>query len=423
MSQQPGAREDFQGNIILLEELIEMEDKIKVVIADDIRETRQNIRALLSFDERIEVIGEAENGEDAIFLAREAHPDIILMDVNMPVKNGIKATEEISLESPETSVIVISVQSEQEYMRKAMAAGARDYIAKPFSDEDLINTIIRTYNMEERRRQKTTEIKADEVIDSKVITVFSTKGGVGKTTIASNLAVTIARQTKKRVALLDLDLFFGNVAIHLNVSSKANISELVKVIGSLDVDLVEDFLVSHFSGVRVLAAPNKPEYAEYITPQHIEKILAVLRKKYHYIIIDTAQSFGENTLAVLDASEKILFVSTMDLPAIKNINTGLELMKTLKYPDSKIHIVLNRVSEQFGVKYSDFENAVKHKIWAAIPEDNTTVINSVNKGLPFVMTRSVTQVSKKVYEMGTKLTASQNQALNEKRFLQRILGF
>jgi pilus assembly protein CpaE len=400
-----------------------MNERIKVIIADDVRETRENIKTLLSFDERIEVVGEAENGEDAVFLVREVRPDIILMDINMPVKDGIKATEEISLEVPETTIVIMSVQIEQEYLRKAMTAGARDYITKPFTGEELVNTIVKTYNLETKRKQKSAVPRDKGEINSKIISIFSTKGGVGKTTIATNLAVTIARQTKKRVALLDFDLLFGDVAIHLNVSIKTTITELIKEINTLDEELMEEYLVTHFSGVRVLPAPVKPEYAEYVTAQHIEKIIKVLKASYHYIIIDTAQNFNETTLTALDASDAVLFISTMDLPTIKNVKSGLEVMDSLHYSDSKVKIVLNKASEQFGITYKDFEDTVKNKIWISIPEDNQTVINSVNKGFPFVLTRAETKVAKSIYEIGYHLTNEKKHISQQKSFFQKILGF
>lgn len=371
-------------------------DRIKVVIADDSLETRKNIKTLLSFEERIEVIGEAENGDEAVFIAKEAKPDIILMDINMPVKDGIRATEEISLNIPESTVIIISVQNEQEYMKKAMAAGARDYLDKPFTGEQLVRTIIKTYEIESKRRERSAVVKNQEEIRSKVITVFGTKGGVGKTTIASNLAVGIARSSRKKVALVDLDLQFGDIAITLNVSVKNTISDLVKEINQLDRDLADEYMVTHFSGVRVLPAPVRPEYAEFITASHVDRILKTLKESYHYIIVDTPASFHETVLTSLDISDRILMVSTLDLPAIKNIKAGMDVMESLHYTEEKIRIVLNKASEQFGVKYKDFENTLKYPIWSYVPEDSQTVITSANKGFPFVMTRAETRVAKAV---------------------------
>ncbi|MDP4182987.1 MAG: response regulator, partial [Bacillota bacterium] len=301
-------------------------EKIKLIIVDDSEEARNNIKTILSFEKAIEVIGEAENGEEAVFITKEAKPDVVLMDINMPVMDGIKATSQISIEVPEVTVIIMSVQGEQEYLRKAMSAGAREFITKPFSSDELTFTIINTYQTELKRKEHIGVPKVQEEIKSKVITVFSTKGGVGKTTIASNLAVSIARSTKKKVALVDLDLQFGDIAIMLNVTVKNTISDLIKEINQLDEDLMDDYLVTHFSGVKVLPAPLKPEYAEYITASHVEKIIKVLKENHHYVIVDTSASFHETVLSSLDMSDKILMVSTLDLPTIKNIKSGLDIM-------------------------------------------------------------------------------------------------
>lgn len=397
-------------------------DRIKIVIVDDSEETRENVKTLLSFEKRMEVIGEAVNGEEAVFIAKEAKPDIILMDINMPVMDGIRATEEISMQVPETTVIIMSVQGENEYIKGAMSAGARDFITKPFSTEELVRTIEKTYEKESKRREKATIAKPSEGIKSKIITVFSTKGGVGKTTIAANLAVSIARGTKKRVALIDLDLQFGDIAIMLNVSMKNTISDLINEIHLLDDDNIDDYLVTHFSGVRVLPAPVKPEYAEYITSSHVEKIIKALKNNYHYIIVDTSASFHETVLTSLDMSDRILFVATLDLPTIKNIKAGLDVMETLHYPKDKIKIILNKATEQYGIKYKDFESTLKHSIGFYIPEDSQTVITSANKGFPFVMTRMETKVAKAVMNISNEIVKEKNASEKDKGVIKKIFG-
>ncbi|GLB31524.1 pilus assembly protein CpaE [Lacrimispora amygdalina] len=382
-----------------------MDSIIRVVIADDSKDARDSIKSMLELEKMIEVVGEAGNGIEAVQLARETLPDIILMDINMPVKDGISATEEINVDFPEIAIIMISVQNEREYLRKAMVAGAREFVAKPFSYDDLLNTIKKTYELELKRRKKSSDSKAEEELNAKIISVYSSKGGSGKTTIATNLAVSLAKQTKKRVALIDLDLLFGNVSVHMNITSKNNIAELVKVINSLDDELLDDFLMPHISGVRVLTAPIKPEYSEYINEQHVKTLLSYLKKSYHYVIIDTCSNFAETTLAALDASEKILYLSTLDLPSIKNAISGLEVMETLNYDKTKVHVVINKATEIYGVKLEDFEKTVGTEIWAAVPEDYNTVIRSHNKGLPFVMTRTKSPVQKSLDDMGSRLIA------------------
>ncbi len=397
-------------------------ERVTVVIVDDSAETRNNIRQLLSFDKRIEVIGEAENGEEAITIAREARPAVMLMDINMPGIDGIKATEVITMDVPETTVIIMSVQGETEYVRKAMSAGARDFLCKPFNPDELSTTILNAYAAEAKRREKMSASGFQEEVRSKVITVFSTKGGVGKTTIASNLAVSIARSTKKKVALIDLDLQFGDIAIMLNVSVKNTISDLVKEFSQLDRGLMEEYLVTHFSGVKVLPAPVKPEYAEYITGSHVEKIINTLRETYQYIIVDSSANFHESVLTSLDMSDKILLISTLDLPTIKNIKAGLDVMETLRYSPEKINVVLNKASEQYGIRFKDFEGTLHKQIWSYVPEDSQTVVTSANKGFPFVMTRTETKVAKSIMDIGEKLIRELDGDMQKKSPIRKLFG-
>ncbi|HWQ30090.1 MAG TPA: response regulator, partial [Negativicutes bacterium] len=259
-----------------------MEGRIKLVIVDDSEQTRENIAAIMNFDKEIVIVGEAQNGAEAINVVREKKPHVVLMDINMPVMDGIRATQAINEEGIETSVIMMSIQGEGEYIKRAMSAGARDYVVKPFGVNELVDTIKRVYNMDMGKRKKTVVTTAASKVDSKIISVFSTKGGVGKTTVATNLAVALSNLTGKKVVLVDYDLQFGDVAICLNLYVKNSITELVKDFTNVAQEpaLVEEYLLSHYSGVKVLAAPIRPEYAEYVTAEHTGKIIEFLKGRY-----------------------------------------------------------------------------------------------------------------------------------------------
>jgi len=397
------------------------EGKIRVVIIDDSADTVDNVKTMLGLcDRQIEVAGTAFGGKEGIKLCQKVKPDIVLIDINMPDMDGLTATNILTASMPDLGVIIMSVQSEYEYLKKAMFSGAREYLIKPFSTDELVSAIIQTYEIQNKKKHTLKLI--NQVIQTKVITVFSTKGGVGKTTIATNLAVALARNTKKRVCLLDLDLQFGDVAVMMNLSVKNTIYDLVRDLNNVDSDLVNDYLCTHFSGVSVLPAPLKPEYAEFIDSRHIERILALLNGYFHYVIIDVPATFQEVVLTSLDNSEKILVVSTLDLPAIKNIRVGLNLMENLKYKD-KIQVILNKVNEQYGVNCSEFEETVGYPILVSIPEDNNTVITSANKGIPFVMSRVDTRVARSIIGLADKIHTNNMEPVTEKRTLWKVFQF
>ncbi len=377
---------------------------IKILIVDDVTETRENIKRLLYFEKDMMIVGEACNGEEAISQTEKLNPDILLMDINMPVMDGITATEKISLKYPKAAIIIISVQGEQEYLKKAMVAGAREYMVKPFSTDELIDTIRKVYDFEQKRQVQlvTPSILRDLQRDPQLIAVFSTKGGVGRTTIATNLAVSLAEETRQKVVIVDLDLQFGDVAVMLNVIPKRTITELIQDINQMEPELLESYLVSYPTGLKVLPCPTRPEYAELITGLHVEKILNILKQNYDYIIIDTPPFFHETVLAGLDLCHQILLVVTLDLPTIKNVKLGLEVLDSL-HLKGKVKLVLNRSSGEIGIKCEDMEESLGLKVAAHIPSDGRIVITSVNKGSPFVVANPSAKISESIKELARKV--------------------
>ena len=279
-----------------------MPEKIEVLLADDVSETRENVRKLIELEQNIVVIGEAVDGKDVIEKAKELKPDIILMDINMPKIKGIKATEIINREVPESSIIMMSVQEEQNYLRKAMMVGAREYLIKPFSDDELINVIKQVYELDAKKEQSLLQRQG---LQEKVVSVFSSKGGVGKTLLATNLAVVLQQQKELDVVLVDLDLQFGDADVLLDLSPKITIADAVNELNSLTPDNIDDYLLSYDNGLHILNSPLRPEEAEMIGGREFEALLDILRERFNYIIIDTPQSFSEPVLTALDNSDLI----------------------------------------------------------------------------------------------------------------------
>jgi len=400
-----------------------MAAKIKVLITDDTQTTRVSIRKLIEFHPEIAVVGEAANAEEAIAKTKELQPDVVLMDINMPGMDGIAATAVLAAEAPQASIVIMSVQGEKEYLRRAMTAGAKDYLTKPFSGDELLQTIRQVYGNEQQRRKVVT---LDKKAEGTVMTVFSAKGGVGKTTLAVNLGVAIAAKTRQRVCIVDADLQFGDVSLFLNLLPKATVADLVADIDGLDGKQLAGYLTRYNEYVDVLAAPLRPEQAELVTGAHLSAALKVLRTVYQYVIVDTAPSFNEAMLATLDEADQVLVVSSLDLPTIKNVKLCLEIMDSLAYGGEKVKLVLNRASSEGGMDVKEVEESLRRSFAGTVPSDGKVVVGSVNRGVPFVVTNPEAPVSQSVFTLAKNLAAEGWQQQEEARGmvfrLKRLLG-
>jgi pilus assembly protein CpaE len=373
-------------------------EKIRVMIVDDVSETRENVRKLLQFESDVEVVGVARTGKEAIQLSQELNPDVVLMDINMPDMDGIAATEAIRSKHPAIQVVILSVQSDQNYMRRAMLAGARDFLTKPPMGDELISAIRRAGTMAQSERSKSAQIQAaipainmggmNAVFGGpkgKIVTVYSPKGGAGKTTLAVNLALTLHNDDTK-VALVDGNLQFGDIAVFVNEQGKNTIADLSSRSDELDPEIVEEVMVKHAaSGVHLLAAPTRPEYAEKVTSAQFSKVLEYLRQMYAYVIVDTSSYLTDITLAAIDVSDLIVLVTTQDIPAIKNCRLFLDLLQTMGIDRSKILFTMNRFDKRINITPERVAENLKQEVSSVIPLDEQTVTKAVNRGVPFVL--------------------------------------
>jgi len=381
-------------------------DAIRVLVVDDVADIRENISKLMEFHSEVQIIGQAGSAAEAIAKAKELQPDIILMDINMPVMDGIAATEILASEVPQANVIIMSVQGEQEYLRRAMIAGAKNYMVKPFSGDELLQAIKQVYSLAQKRIT-ISKTAADPIKQGKIITVFSTKGGIGKTTIASNLAVAMASNTGAKICIVDADLQFGDVALFLNVAPKATIADLVREADHLDAELIANHLSSFNELVSLLPAPLRPEQAELINSAQVTAILATMRTMFDYIIVDTSPTFNDVMLTILDAADQILVVTSMDLPTIKNVKLCLEIMESLEYNRDKIKVFLNRADSEGGLERREVQESLRYPFAATMPSDGRTVVYSVNRGIPFVISHPEAGVSKGIFALAAMIAGGE----------------
>jgi len=386
-----------------------MADTIRVLIVDDIPETRDHLTKLLGFEADIEVIGAASSGGEALDLATRIQPDVVLMDINMPDMDGISATERLSSQVPTASVVMMSVQGEADYLRRSMLAGAREFLVKPFSSDELTASIRQVYV---RDREKASRIVAAAPVavpaadvDGEVIAVFSPKGGVGRTTMAVNLAVAAAQELGKKVCLVDASFQFGDVGVLLNLNPKnKSIADLVPELELGEAPSLETFVINHSSGIRVLLAPPSPEMAELITVSGIKRVLEGLRAENDMVIVDCSSYFSDVTLAILDMADVILTMLTLEITSIKNMRLFLEVADQLGYEDDKVRLVLNRADSTLGIRVVDVEQSIGRKVDHTIVSDGRSVVYALNRGIPFFVSNREAQVSQDILRLANAVS-------------------
>jgi len=251
----------------------------------------------------------------------------------------------------------------------------------------------------------------DPRVTGEIITFFSPKGGVGRTTIATNLAVALHQLSQKPVVLVDGSLPFGDIAVILNMSPKAKtIADLIGSFDNTDSDVLESVLVSHSTGIKVLLAPPTPESAELITGANMKHVLELLRERYAYIVVDTWPSFQEQVITMLDVADVILTLMTLEITSLKNVRVFMEIAEKLGYGSDKVQLVANRNDSSGGIKASDVEASLGRKIPHTIVSDGRTLVLAVNRGVPFVISHRESQVAKDIFTLAQRITAEAPEA-------------
>ena len=403
---------------------------IKVLVVDDIAETRDHLGKLLSFEREIDVAGMAASGEEAVRMAMELRPDIILMDINMPGLDGIAASELITQRVPSSPIIMMSVHGETDDLKRAMLAGAREFLVKPFSSDELSTSIRRVHEKELARQAQLQTVPASSsggeggatgnVEDHQLIAVFSPKGGAGRTTIAANLAIGLMKETGGRVCLVDANLQFGDIGVLLNLNPK-NRSMLDAVEGGEpDPDIIESVVINHSTGVRVLLAPPAPEGADLVTPAYLRKMLEHLKTTHDYVVVDLPSGLTDHSLGVMDAADQIVVVAALEITTIKNVRLFLEVADQLEYDRSKIRLVINRADTAQGIRIGDVEASIRRPIDGTVVSDGRLAVLAVNRGVPFVVSNPEGALSRDLLKLARTL-AGEGSSATEKQNAKRGL--
>jgi pilus assembly protein CpaE len=297
-----------------------------------------------------------------------------------------------------------------------MLAGAREFLVKPFSSDELTSSIRQVYTREREKLSRiainnpapvggtaapppATTPRGDEE-PGRIIAVFGPKGGVGRTTLAVNLAVAAATELGQRTCLVDASFQFGDVGVLLNLNPKnKSIADLIPELEAGEVDSLDSFLINHSAGIRVLLAPPSPEMAELITPAGTKRMLEALRATHDLVIVDCMSSFNDTTLAILDLADTVLTMLSLEITSIKNIRLFLEVAEQLGYGSDKVRLVLNRADSSLGIRVADVEHSIGRRVDHTIVSDGRSVVYALNRGVPFFLSNREAQVSQDVLRL------------------------
>ncbi len=374
---------------------------ITILVVDDIPDTLENIKKLISFESDMDVVGTARTGTEGVAMAKKLRPNIIIMDINMPDMDGIQATGLITESVPSAAVIMMSVQNDPDYMRRAMLAGARNFLTKPIKMDELYGTIRKVHDFHRKAMpvapdpsaaKSSSGARAAGKRGGHVIAVYSPQGGVGATTIATNLASGLMKEGV-RVLLIDADLQFGDVGIMLNLQSQSTMVDLIRDVDDLDTELFENIVATHDSGLKVLLGPSRPEYYESVEekPDALAQIIKKVSASYDFIVVDTSTRLDEVLLNILDMARLIVMVCMPTIPSVKNARLALDLFDQLKYPHDKVMLAVNRVPDdrqgkRSAVSLEKISDFLKHEVTTAIPSNEMVVNRAINKAVPVIAT-------------------------------------
>lgn len=344
----------------------------------------------------LQLAGTAANADEVMPTIAASCPDVVLLDVSAS-SDVVTTVRRIVLSCPKTCVIVTGAGTPPSTMSRAVAAGARGFLIKPYSPTDVLDTIKEALDVARAVSQQV-QRPSQERSRGRIIAVYSPKGGVGSTTVAANLAVALAARQKTKVALVDLDLQFGDVGTVLDLHGANSLAE---VVGHDDLtdDLIDETFVAHPSGVRTLLAPDNLQVVETIDPEQVTRLLSQLRAHFDFVVADLWSSYESLTIGVLRSADTIIVVTTPELPALRDIQRFVRAVESDAQIAEKLVIVANRYPGRAGLSKDDMTKALGRAILATIPSEGISVTDAINRGLSLLDSRARVRLARQYHEL------------------------
>jgi pilus assembly protein CpaE len=394
----------------------------RVIVIDQDQVARSEVQKMLALS-GFAVLGEAGYGIEAVSLAKDTEPDVIIVSIEEPMVRALQTVEAVADLLPQSPIVTYSSITDPVSMRKAMLAGVSDYLVTPVREEDLINSVHNVLAQEERKRARISGEMDEPVACGTVLTVFGAKGGIGKTTISTNLATALVQKTNQSVVVVDLDTRFGDVAILMDIPVERSIADLALPEEEINREILQDCIYTHNTGLTILPAPVRPTDWRSVHAGHIERVVTLLAQTYDYVILDTPGTFNDIVARSLELATLVLLVATVDMASLKDTLLAIDMLRSWNYPQEKVKLVINATNEASNVQPQEVKRMLGREVFWSIPYDRN-ISTSTQLGMPVVVTKPSTKASESIVELAYALSGvrQQQQEKQEKQANKGLFG-
>jgi len=374
----------------------------RILVVDQDFETRAELQKGLVRAQFV-VIGGVGYGAEALSLAAELKPSVVLVGVEDPPARALQTIESLTELLPDAPVLAYSSQKDAESARRTVVAGARDYLTKPLKTDEVVKAVQNALSQQERRRALTSGDPVPGLRSTgMVITVFGAKGGIGKTTVATNLATAFVAMNAGSAVIVDMDTVFGDAAMMLDVPVEASLVEAAERVDELDREKLGGLLVQHETGVKVLPAPFEPVDWRNVSAEAVEKVLTLLAQTHDFVVIDCPATFTDLVAVALEKATVVLLMTSLDITSIKDTTTALKLLNSGINNEDKIKLVVNHATNVNSLGEEDVSKVLRREVFWSIPYDEE-IAASAQLGAPVVTDRPLSKVSQTITELAAML--------------------